>query len=107
MTDLKPVPVPSPDESGKNFIHKMERQAEQNPFEGVDFDDLEVSIYRPRTALSAFLTWIVAFMTIAALVPLFAVLWMLIWRGGKKLSLELFTQLPPAPLEQGGGFGNA
>jgi phosphate transport system permease protein len=32
---------------------------------------------------------------------------MLIWRGGQKLSLSLFTQLPPAPLEQGGGFGNA
>jgi phosphate transport system permease protein len=46
-------------------------------------------------------------MTLLALVPLFAVLAMLIWRGGKKLSLELFTQLPPAPLEQGGGFGNA
>jgi phosphate transport system permease protein len=32
---------------------------------------------------------------------------MLFWRGGKKMSLALFTQLPPAPLESGGGFGNA
>jgi phosphate transport system permease protein len=32
---------------------------------------------------------------------------MRLWRGGRKLSLALFTQLPPAPLEQGGGFGNA
>ncbi len=32
---------------------------------------------------------------------------MLIWRGGKKLGVALFTQLPPAPLQQGGGFGNA
>jgi phosphate transport system permease protein len=32
---------------------------------------------------------------------------MLLWRGGQKLSLALFTQLPPAPLELGGGFGNA
>jgi amino acid transporter len=32
---------------------------------------------------------------------------MLLWRGGRRLSLALFTQLPPAPLEQGGGFGNA
>ena len=46
-------------------------------------------------------------MTFVALIPLFAVLWMLIWRGGQKLSLALFTELPPAPLEQGGGFGNA
>ena len=46
-------------------------------------------------------------MTLLALIPLFAVLWMLIWRGGQKLSLALFTELPPAPLQQGGGFGNA
>jgi phosphate transport system permease protein len=32
---------------------------------------------------------------------------MLLWRGGSKLSLAVFTQLPPAPLERGGGFGNA
>src|SRR5215475_12872711 len=32
---------------------------------------------------------------------------MLMWRGGQKLSLSLFTELPPAPLEPGGGFGNA
>jgi phosphate transport system permease protein len=107
MSDLKPMPVPRPDDSGKNFIHKMERQAEKNPFEGVNFDDLEISLYRPRTLLSMILTWIVTLMTLAALVPLFAVLWMLIWRGGKKLSLALLTELPPAPLEQGGGFGNA
>jgi len=40
-------------------------------------------------------------------VPLFSVVLMLAWRGGRKLSLTLFTHLPPAPLEQGGGFGNA
>ena len=105
MSDLKPQR--SGEDSGVQFLHKMESQAEQNPFEGVDFDELEISIYRPRTAFSIILTWIVTLMTLAALVPLFAVLWMLIWRGGKKLSLALFTQLPPAPLEQGGGFGNA
>jgi len=105
--DLKPAPRPTEEDSGSAFVHKMEGQAEANPFEGVDFDALEVSIYRPRTAFSIILTWIVAAMTLSALVPLFAVLWMLIWRGGKKLSLALFTELPPAPLEQGGGFGNA
>jgi phosphate transport system permease protein len=50
---------------------------------------------------------VVMAMTLLALIPLFSVLWMLFWRGGRKLSLALFTQLPPAPLEQGGGFGNA
>ena len=32
---------------------------------------------------------------------------MLLWRGGRKLSATVFTQLPPSALEAGGGFGNA
>jgi phosphate transport system permease protein len=40
-------------------------------------------------------------------VPLLSVVLMLLWRGGRRLSLAVFTQLPPVPLEQGGGFGNA
>src|SRR5215470_16360818 len=78
-----------------------------DPLEGVNFADLELSLYRPRTLFSIILSGLVTCMTFFALIPLFAVLWMLIWRGGQKLSLSLFTQLPPAPLEQGGGFGNA
>jgi len=78
-----------------------------NPFAGVDFSQLERSLQRPRTAMNFALNVIVAGMTILALIPLFSVLWMLLWRGGQKLSLALFTQLPPAPLEPGGGFGNA
>jgi len=88
-------------------IDKLEVEAERDPFKDVDFAELETSLYRPRTFLSILLSWIVALMTFMALVPLFAVLWKLILRGGKRLSLTLFTQLPPAPLEHGGGFGNA
>ena len=32
---------------------------------------------------------------------------MLIVQGGSRLSLDLFTELPPAGFELGGGFGNA
>ena len=32
---------------------------------------------------------------------------MLIVHGGSRLSLDLFTELPPAGFEMGGGFGNA
>jgi phosphate transport system permease protein len=98
---------PSRESNATSLLHKAEAEAARNPFEGVDFADLELSLYRPRTAFSILLSWIVGAMTLIALVPLFAVLWMLIWRGGKKLSLALFAQLPPAPLQQGGGFGNA
>lgn len=78
-----------------------------NPLADVDFADLEKSLLRPRTLMNGFLSGLVAIMTIFALIPLFSVVWMLVWRGGHKLSLVCFTQLPPAPLEQGGGFGNA
>jgi len=89
------------------FLHRSEDEAARDPFGGVDFAALEHSIYRPRTAFSGLLSVVVTLMTLGALVPLFAVLIMLIWRGGRKLSTALFTELPPAPLEQGGGFGNA
>jgi phosphate transport system permease protein len=78
-----------------------------NPFAGVDFADLEKSLLRPRTLMSGLLSATVTTMTLIALIPLFSVVWMLVWRGGHKLSLLCFTELPPAPLEQGGGFGNA
>jgi phosphate transport system permease protein len=81
--------------------------ADLDPFAGVNFSELEKSLRRPRTLIDLFSSGVVAAMTLVALVPLFSVVWMLAWHGGQKLSLAVFTQLPPAPLEEGGGFGNA
>lgn len=78
-----------------------------NPFRGVDFPELEKSLRRPRTLFDLVMSGLVAVMTLSALIPLFSVVLMLLWRGGQNLSLEVLTQLPPAPMEQGGGFGNA
>src|SRR5688500_7988055 len=78
-----------------------------NPFQDVDFSELDKSLRRPRTLLSLLLSGLVTAMTLLALVPLFSVGWMLFWQGGRELNLASFTQLPPAPLESGGGFGNA
>jgi len=78
-----------------------------NPFEGVDFGQLERSLRRPRTLVDFALNFITTLLTLIALVPLFSVVLMLLWRGGQRLSIAIFTSLPPAPLEQGGGFGNA
>lgn len=78
-----------------------------NPFDGVDFSQLEKSLRRPRTLMDLMMNGLVGIMTILALIPLFSVVWMLVWHGGQKLSLSILTQLPPAPLEEGGGFGNA
>ncbi len=106
MSEPKPVLTRGESEAEAQ-LHRAEAEAELNPLADVDFAELELSLYRPRTFFSILLSWVVGGMTLFALVPLFAVLWMLIWRGGRKLSVALFTKLPPAPLEQGGGFGNA
>ncbi len=69
--------------------------------------DLNRSFREPRALRSAFLTgftWVIA---LVAAVPLFSVLYMLIVQGGSRLGPELFTELPPAGFEMGGGFGNA
>jgi len=78
-----------------------------DPLEGVDFSQLERSLKRPRTLIDFLLNALVTGMTLLSLIPLFSVVFMLFWRGGQKLSLAVFSDLPPAPLEQGGGFGNA
>ncbi len=57
-----------------------------------------------RSILLSTLTWVSALL---ASVPLFSVLYMLITRGGARLNMEVFTSLPPAGFEMGGGFGNA
>ena len=69
--------------------------------------DLRRSWGERRALISVILTvgaWIAA---VIASVPLFSVLYMLIVQGGSRLSPDLFTELPPAGFEQGGGFGNA
>ncbi len=57
-----------------------------------------------RSLLLSAGAWVVA---LAASVPLFSVLYMLIVRGGSRLDWEALTTLPPAGFEMGGGFGNA
>jgi phosphate transport system permease protein len=69
--------------------------------------DLEKRLRSPRTLFSAALSVLTALMAVAAMVPLFSVLLMLAYRGGKRLSWALFTELPPAAGMVGGGIGNA
>ncbi len=78
-----------------------------NPPDGVDFSKMERSLLRPRTFMSLLLSGIITAMTLFAMIPLFSVLGLLLWRGGRKLSIAALTQLPPAPLDENGGFGNA
>ena len=93
--------------AGSSLFPPVPGQADLNLLADVDFSQLEKSLRRPRTLVNVLLSGLVTCMTLLALIPLFSVVWLLLWRGGSKLSLALLTQLPPAPLERGGGFGNA
>ena len=69
--------------------------------------DLTRQTFEPRALKSVLLSSITVTAALLACIPLFSVLIMLIVRGGKRLSLELFYALPPTAFETGGGFGNA
>jgi len=73
----------------------------------VDVPRLERRLSSWRTLCSFRMSWLAGLMTVLALVPLLSVLAMLIWRGGSRLSVALFTELPPAAGMIGGGIGNA
>ncbi|MGC8658262.1 MAG: phosphate ABC transporter permease PstA [Desulfomonilaceae bacterium] len=73
----------------------------------VDISRLQKSLRRPRTAFNYFMNFTTSVLTLLALVPLFSVMTMLVVKGSKRLSINMFTQLPPTAFEHGGGFGNA
>ncbi len=68
---------------------------------------LQRSLRRPRSLLSVGLTSLTATLTVAALLPLFSVIYMLAWEGSRRLSWNALTKLPPVAFQEGGGFGNA
>jgi phosphate transport system permease protein len=87
-------------------VSTVYRQLPHRPAEGPP-PDLEKRLRSPRTLFSAALSVLTGLMAVAAMVPLFSVLFMLIWRGGQRFGIELFTQVAPAPGMEGGGIGNA
>ena len=74
-------------------------------------DGLELRIERHwgsrRAVFSAAMSWLAGVLTALTLVPLFSVTYMVLWRGGSRLNLALFTELPPQANMPGGGIGNA
>jgi phosphate transport system permease protein len=85
----------------------MTQNPNQDLLSRLELLDLQHSLRRPRTLFNFLLTGLVTFVTLLALVPLLSVLYMLGVRGGSNLNWEAFTSLPPAPLQNGGGFANA
>jgi phosphate transport system permease protein len=91
----------------ETLVRHAGQQEAQRVAELITTAELQKSLRRPRTLFSFLMTTLVAFLTLLALGPLFSVVYMLVARGFSKLSLSVFTSLPPAVLEEGGGFGNA
>lgn len=60
-----------------------------------------------RNLISRLLTLIAGLFSAIAVLPLIAVLIYVLLKGGEKISLTLFTELPPPPGLEGGGIGNA
>lgn len=60
-----------------------------------------------RTLFNNVMNGVIFACGLLALLPLGLVLSYLLIKGFSSLSLELFYELPPAPLDTGGGFGNA
>ena len=61
----------------------------------------------PRTLFGLIMSGMAGLFTLMAIVPLFIILTYLLTKGISSLSLAVFTELPPPPLVEGGGFGNA
>jgi phosphate transport system permease protein len=61
----------------------------------------------PRTLFGLIMSSIAGLFTVLALIPLFIILAYLLTKGIASLRPAVFTELPPPPLVQGGGFGNA
>lgn len=68
---------------------------------------LQRQMLERRALKSGFLTVLTWIAAILASIPLFSVIYMLLIRGGARISIETLTALPPAGFEMGGGFGNA
>jgi phosphate transport system permease protein len=61
----------------------------------------------PRTLFGLIMSGVAGLFTLLAIIPLFIILTYLLTKGISSLSASVFTELPPPPLVDGGGFGNA
>jgi phosphate transport system permease protein len=60
-----------------------------------------------RSLFNKAMTVLAGTLVLLALIPLLAVLSYVLLKGAGRLSLDLFTQLPPPPMVPGGGIANA
>ena len=75
--------------------------------EGFEAFSLKRNPTSPRTLFGIIMSGIAGLFTLMAIIPLIIILSYLLTKGISSLSLAAFTELPPPPMVDGGGFGNA
>lgn len=83
------------------------RELRAQSVDDIDLPSLERSLRQPRALFSYTMSVLAGAATILALFPLVSVLYLLVKRGVAALNLSSLTDLPPAAMAPGGGFGNA
>lgn len=73
----------------------------------INLPELERSLRQPRVLFSFVMSVLTGVATVAAMFPLFSVLYMLLQKGAAGLNLAALTELPPPAMMPGGGVGNA
>lgn len=78
-------------------------------FQKSDFEvvSLKRNPTSPRTLFGLIMSGVAGLFTLLAIIPLIIILTYLLTKGISSLSASVFTELPPPPLVDGGGFGNA
>lgn len=84
----------------------LKKSYDSNQF-GFEAFSLKRNPTSPRTLFGLIMSGIAGSFTLIAIIPLFIILSYLITKGINSLSPAVFTELPPPPLVDGGGFGNA
>ena len=74
---------------------------------GFEVVNLKRNPTSPRTLFGLIMSGIAGLFTLLAIIPLIIILTYLLTKGISSLSLSVFTELPPPPMVDGGGFGNA
>ncbi len=72
-----------------------------------DTQSLFYNRWKSRSLRNSLMNWVSGSIALIACLPLLSLLGMVIYRGSRALSWSSFVELPPAPMQEGGGFGNA
>lgn len=70
-------------------------------------ETLKINPTAPRTLFSLMMSGVAGLFMAMAVIPLFIILFYLLYKGISALNFQVLIELPPPPMVEGGGFGNA